>query len=335
MGDHALRTHIISRPTEDHDMRRHLSHGLIVATLLVVTACGGDDDSPSGSSTDVSTDSTDSTTVGTGVDGSGVTVPDSGDAGGSTSTSVKGSTGTTVAGSGGSTGTTVAGSGGSTDTTVAGSTGTTVAGPVATVVSPPTTDALPQSVADLMLRSDGVGPLRFGADVDAVVAAINPILGAPSSDAPAAYPVPAGDGTFKSQDDNGDDELGFVQPFGRTVCWTNGLCLESGGATAGPYAFVGWYYAATDTNELATSTGLKVGSKWADFTSVMTAEPGGCYTVGYGSSEGISLTLQSDGAPFSSFDEAGNETTALPDPADVTVVQMQAGSQVAFLIGDC
>ena len=57
--------------------------------------------------------------------------------------------------------------------------------------------------------------------------------------------------------------------------------------------------------------------------------------MGYGDSKGVSLTLQSSGTPFSSFDNDGNETTALPDPADVTVVQMQAGDQMIFLIGDC
>jgi hypothetical protein len=320
-------------------MRRHLGTGLCIATLLALTACSGDDESSSDSTTDGTTQ-----TGGTGVDGSDVSVAGTGVDGstvggsGGTVTTVAG-TGTTVAGSGttiaGSTVTTVAGS---TGTTVAGSTGTTVAGTAttappaaATTEAPTTTNAVPQTVAELVLRSDGLGPLRFGADSNVVVSTISSILGAPTSDAAAEYPTPADGGSFISA----DEELGFVQPFGRTVCWMNGLCTESGGNTAGPYAFVGWYYAAADADELSTVDGLDVGSRWSDFTTVMTAEPGGCYSVGYGTSAGISLTLQSEGTPFSVIEDDGSETAALPDPADVTVVQMQAGQQVAFLLSDC
>lgn len=300
-------------------MHRHLATGLCLATLLAVTACGGDDDptDASGSSTDARSE----------VDGSGVSSPDDGstvapdDSGGDPSTTVAGAAGTTVAGSG----TTVSGAG----TTIAGS-GTTVAGS-GTTAAPPTTNAVPVAPSDLVLLADGIGPLRFGIDSQAMVDAISAVLGAPTSDAAGDYPIPAEDGSFQTS----DGELAFGQPFGRTVCWTNGLCTESAGATAGPYAFVGWYYAATDTSPLFTVDGLGVGSTWADFEPVMTVEPGGCYTIGSGTSNGIELSLESKGTPFGEVDDAGNITPRLPDPPDVFVVQMQAGDQVVFLVGDC
>jgi hypothetical protein len=313
-------------------MRRHLAYGTVLATLLVMTACGSDNGSPSASSTNNSTDGT------TGIDGSGVTVPDSGSAAGSTTTA-KGASGSSTSASGSTgAGTTVAGTSG-TATTVAGSPSNTSASSGATTV-PPATNAVPQDVADLVLRSDGLGSIRFGVSSDVAVAAISAVLGTPSSDAKAEYPLPAGDGTFKSQTPGEDgappeDDLGFVKPFGREVCWVNGLCIESGGDAAGTYSFVGWYYAAADDDHLATADGLDTGSRWSDFTSVMTVDPGGCYSIGHGSSAGISLTLQSDGTPFSDFAANGDPIEATPDPADVTVVQMQAGDQVIFLIGDC
>ena len=307
-------------------MRRHLAPGLCIAALLALTACGSDDDASSDSST-VATAEVDGSvaTDSNATDGS----TDSSTAG-STKTTVAGSSKTTVAGSGttvvGSTGTTVAGS---TGITVPGSTGTTVAGS-GTTAAPGTTNAVPKAPEDLTLLADGLGPLRFGADSAAVVSAVDAVLGQPVSDAPAEYPNSV-EGAFHSQ----DEELEFIKPFGRTVCWLNGLCIEFGGATAGPYSFLGWYYAATDTDELAAPSGLDVGSTWANFAGVMTVDTGGCFSVGSGASNGVRLTLQSSGTPFVTVDDVGNETPTTPDPADVTVVQMQAGEQVVFLLGDC
>ena len=307
-------------------MRRHLAPGLCIAALLALTACGSDDHASSDSST-VATAEVDGSvaTDSNATDGS----TDSSTAG-STKTTVAGSSKTTVAGSGttvvGSTGTTVAGS---TGITVPGSTGTTVAGS-GTTAAPGTTNAVPKAPEDLTLLADGLGPLRFGADSAAVVSAVDAVLGQPVSDAPAEYPNSV-EGAFHSQ----DEELEFIKPFGRTVCWLNGLCIEFGGATAGPYSFLGWYYAATDTDELAAPSGLDVGSTWANFAGVMTVDTGGCFSVGSGASNGVRLTLQSSGTPFVTVDDVGNETPTTPDPADVTVVQMQAGEQVVFLLGDC
>jgi hypothetical protein len=190
---------------------------------------------------------------------------------------------------------------------------------------------VPATTADLVLVADGVGPLRFGTEADAVIGAINAVLGPPTSDAPAEYPVAADDGSFMSV----DQELGWAQPFGRTVCWMNGFCGEFGGTVAGAYTFEGWFYAATDVDELAAPSGLDVGSTWADFADIITVDPGGCYSVGYGTAEGVTLAMQSSGEPFVVVDDEGTESPGAPDPADVTIMQMQAGDQVTYLFEDC
>ena len=47
------------------------------------------------------------------------------------------------------------------------------------------------------------------------------------------------------------------------------------------------------------------------------------------------LWTNSNEIPGNEIDDDGNQTPTTPDPADVTVVQMQAGEQVVFLLGDC
>ena len=301
-------------------MRRQLGHGLCITTLLVLAACGGDDDSPSDCSAGEQHCGRHQWPVGVrfdrhrrlaGLDRGRVVHDDECGLGQRPSAArpARRSPGRPVR-------------------RLAGS--VTTAGAPATTVVPPSTNAIPENTDDLALVSDGLGALRFGADSESVVAAISVVLGDPTSDSPAEYPT-AVDVGFESL----DGELSFSDPFGRTVCWANGLCIELGGATAGPYVFRGWFYSATGADELAAPNGLDVGSTWADFVDVITVEPGGCYTVGYGAANGVSLSLQSSGTPFVTIEDDGTETATTPDPADVVVQQMQAGEQVIFLLSDC
>ena len=67
----------------------------------------------------------------------------------------------------------------------------------------------------------------------------------------------------------------------------------------------------------------------------MDVEPGGCYTVGSGTVDGIRLTLSSTGTPFSEFDAGGNYVAHLPEPENTTVTWMETGEVPVFLYGDC
>ncbi|MCB0980052.1 MAG: hypothetical protein H6513_03915 [Acidimicrobiaceae bacterium] len=195
----------------------------------------------------------------------------------------------------------------------------------------PTTGA-PTSAAQTTpyLRSDGLAGSPFGSASADVIARLNSELGTPDSDQLTAYPT--NDPTLGWT--TADDEYAFTFPFGREVCWSNGFCAEFGGDTSGALTFVGWTYWNDETGSLSTESGATIGSRWSAFPE-FSVDPGGCYTVGSGLFEGISLTVQSDMDPFGYFDEDGNYVSQLPQPADVWVMAMQAGDAPFYLYGDC
>jgi hypothetical protein len=194
-----------------------------------------------------------------------------------------------------------------------------------------TTTAVPLTPADLVLRADGIGPVVYGATVPAAIAVLQGVLGAPTEDTSAEYPNEVTPGQFESA----DNEFAFTQRFERTLCFGNSLCATFGGPSPDTVGFVGWRYEGTVEPRLATRVGVTVGSRWADFESAMTVSEGGCYTTGYGETEGISLVLLSSGTMFGSFDEAGNYVIGYPDPSEVTIVSLSAGNLPIFLFDDC
>lgn len=223
-----------------------------------------------------------------------------------------------------------------TDTTTAttvpttdGSTTTDAA--TTTVAETTTTTAAPLTPADLVLRADGIGPLVYGATVPAATAVLQSVLGAPTEDTSVEYPNEVAPGQFESA----DNEFGFTQRFERTLCFANGMCATFGGPSAAALGFVGWRYEGTVEPRLTTRVGVTVGSRWSDFESSIAVSEGGCYTIGYGETEGISLVLQSSGTMFGSFDDAGNYVIDYPDPSEVTVLSMSAGNLPIFLFDDC
>ena len=217
-------------------------------------------------------------------------------------------------------------------TTAPSTTAPSVTSPVTTAppsASPETTERSgPLAPADLTLTFDGVQPFDFGAADTEVVPALAAVLGEPASDVAAEYPTPD-EGRFVN-----DDEIGFVAPFGRTVCFDNGLCAEFGAGSASALQFVGWDFSGEQAAGLATVDGITVGSSWADHTDVIVADGGGCFSVGYGSADGVGVTLESSGAPFVETVD-GEFVTNDPDPADVRVIGLQAGDIPVELFADC
>lgn len=165
-----------------------------------------------------------------------------------------------------------------------------------------------------------------------MVAGLDATFGAATSDAAEDFPhVDAG------VRETADRSTGFALPSGRTVCWTE-LCTFFGGADASSLAFVGWQYrtvgSITPTVSLATADGLTIGSRWSDFMSVLTVQPGGCATSGSGSTaDGITAAVH--GGVFSRIDESGEYQELLPDPADVMVAGLSAGFVVFPMESDC
>lgn len=220
---------------------------------------------------------------------------------------------------------TVAASAASTNTDPSNGVGTSPS-TVTTVVG--STAVVP--AAGFELRVDGLGDLNFGTAPDVVIETISATLGAALIDHPDEFRAAVG-GSFQ----NDETSQAFMSPFGRTVCWP-GLCAQFGGDDPSALSFVGWdRFAdpAASTVPLAAADGVTLGSRWSDFLDVMIVQPGGCPTSGSGSTTGgIELALQGQ---FSTQSDSGEYVELLPDPSQVTVVAMGAGSRVVSLEEDC
>ncbi len=218
-----------------------------------------------------------------------------------------------------------------TTTAPADTTSTTDSLAAATTTTTETTEA---PAPALTLRVDGIGAFDLGSPAPDVLGALTAHLGSPDTDEPRFYPAPDGSGGYTTP----DGEFGFVQSVGRSVCWLLGFCAEFGGGVAASDAqlqLTGWSYGGDTSGELSTADGITIGTLWSD-APTMTVRPGGCYSQGYGETgDGIRLTLQSNGIPFSEFDSGGNYLEHLPDSADVEVFSMDAGDIPAFLFADC
>lgn len=214
--------------------------------------------------------------------------------------------------------------------------GTSVPGDAAPTTAPttsaaPATTAPPADPDDLTLSFDAVGPHRFGArDVD-VVPALVALLGAPTRDDAAHYPI-ADDGRFLDE----FEEESYIAPFGRTVCFSNALCIQFGAGAPETRILSGWRIDDSATSDLRTVAGIGIGSSWADHRDTIDVEPlNSCYQIAYAESGGIDVTLSSAGAPFAAPNEEGAFVPGDPDPADVTVIEMSAGELPVFVFADC
>lgn len=200
--------------------------------------------------------------------------------------------------------------------------------PTAAVADTPETVA---AAAGFELRADGLGDIDFGAAADGVIDAMSGAFGPPTSDDAAEFPVTVG-----LSFENEAALQAFTSPSGRTVCWS-GFCAQFGGDDPSALSFVGWEVfadPATASASLATGDGLTLGRRWSDFLDKMSAQPGGCPATGSGTTAGgIELALQ--GGQFSAVSESGEYVELLPDPSQVTVVGMRAGSLVVSLEEDC
>ena len=217
------------------------------------------------------------------------------------------------------------------DTTPAITTDSTIAAETTTPL-PATTTATPAiTAADLTLSAAGLLPFVFGDTDAAVLAGLAEALGTPIFDRAQTYPDPADDGTYL----DATGEEGFTDPIGRTVCFANDLCAHFGGPTTDSLTFTGWRLDGDGAPQITTVRGVTVGSLWSDHLANLEVGEGGCYTNGFGYTEGINLGLLSINEPFATFDNDGNYITNMPDPANVSVLTMTAGDVPYFIYEDC
>ena len=279
------------------------------ALLLVITGCTRPDDTASGDDTIAPADTTADTTADTSTATTGSTTPPE-----TTVATVPDSTApaTTAAVS------TVPGS------TAAPTTPTTAPGSTATTAPPRDPD-------DLTLTFDSVGPHRFGdRDVD-VVPALAGILGPPVRDDATEYPV-ADDGRFLDE----FEEESYIAPHGRTVCFSNALCVQFGAGAPETLIMSGWRLDDSASSDLASTDGITIGSTWADHVDALAVEPlNSCFQVAYAGAGGIDVTLVSADEPFAAPNDDGDFVAGDPDPAAVTVIEMSAGELPFFVFADC
>lgn len=199
--------------------------------------------------------------------------------------------------------------------------------------APETTAAPAPAPAPLVLRGTGVGPYTFGMPYADVATGLDMRLAA-LTDVASEYPTPDGYGSYISA----DGSRVFSAPFSREACWSDGgapsdnLCLTFGGPAAGSLTFVGWSYGG---NTLLSDGGFTGGSRWSDFPAIFTPGTAGCYSISGSFVGDISLSLESTGALFGSYDESGTFIGPDPAPADVRIYRMTAGSIAGSTEGDC
>jgi hypothetical protein len=191
-----------------------------------------------------------------------------------------------------------------------------------------TTTPLPTTPGEFggpALRADGIGQIAFGTPETDALAVMGAVLGDVASDTSNTYAVDRGDGTYL---DDASGEV-FTHPAQHTACFDNALCVVFGGVAADTLTFVGWVQNNQGVGPpLTTIDGVAAGSTWADHVDVLDVADSGCYSVGYGTtSGGIGVELLSAGDPFLAYDDDGNEIPTEPDPADVTVTQLSAGTR--------
>lgn len=200
----------------------------------------------------------------------------------------------------------------------------------ASTTSVAVTSTTVEPAAALVLRDSGIGSFALGAEAGQVVDGISALLGVPTRDDTADYPVADGLGEFTTT----DGQTGFVAPMGRSVCWSINLCVEFGGGSVASMSFTGWTYTNDPTAALSSASGGTFGARWSDLPA-LAVDKGGCYSVGSGTIDGIRVALESAGDPFTSFDDAGNYIATVPARADVTIISMGTGKYPVFLSGDC
>ncbi len=239
--------------------------------------------------------------------------------------------------------------GGSAGSSSSGATTTEAPAATTTTVESTTTTALPTTTTTppvvFTLRGGGLGPFDFGADPATVIAGLTERFGAPVSDITTLYPTPTGGGYFH------DDAFthNFFAQFGRTVCWSIGLCVNLGGVDSLTATFVGWRYEGDTEATLSTDTGIALGSRLSDHPEI--TDPVRACFAGMASVGGdalydglnwigdprVIINYRSEGIPFDQDpgDVSGTGTDTIP-PADVTFVKrLRAGQNPNALDNYC
>ena len=99
--------------------------------------------------------------------------------------------------------------------------------------------------------------------------------------------------------------------------------------------FVG-YRQTEGAGSLTTASGVTAGTAGSAFPAALVVEPGGCYSTGTGTADGVSVFLQSDGELFGFYDDATDTFVSQAPPVDdIVVLSVFGGDEPFFLYDDC
>ena len=192
---------------------------------------------------------------------------------------------------------------------------------------------LTASLADLVLRPNGVGSSSFGRDAASTIEYLESGMGPRTTDVSEHHPTPNSFPGFETA----DGSVGFAYPRSRETCFANEFCAVFGGPTPTTLRFVG--YTQRDdgpaTSPLLTHSGATVGDRGHTSPGVVTVNSGGCFSFGTGFVDGIVATLFSDGEPFLLVTSGGDIVSNTPPLTDVVIVEILAGDLFVFFEGDC
>ena len=192
---------------------------------------------------------------------------------------------------------------------------------------------LTASMADLVLRPNGVGGTPFDRDDTSAVAYFESGLGPSTSDVSEQFPTA---NSFPGYE-TADGSVGFAHPYSREVCFVNEFCAVFGGPTPAALQFVGYVQSdeGLPPSPLLTHRGATVGDRGDTSPGVVTVDDGGCYSFGSGTVDGIDVVLRSDGEPFLEVTPGGTFVSNTPPLRDVTILAIFSGVLYVALEGDC
>jgi hypothetical protein len=172
---------------------------------------------------------------------------------------------------------------------------------------------------DGLLTACSVNGLPFGLTKSEVMDAAVEMFGPFDFESTEEYPEPTTDGRFAAE--FGDATFAFrIMSYG---CFANSLCLFFGGDEEADLVFAGWQLlggSVTDI-DLATASGVTLGSSWADHLDEIVLEEG-CEWSAVAAHEGMHVFLLSSDEFFGTDGVLAEE---LPDPATVKVDGAYAG----------
>ncbi|MGE3326287.1 MAG: hypothetical protein AB7N61_12875 [Acidimicrobiia bacterium] len=203
--------------------------------------------------------------------------------------------------------------------------------PATPVPTEPPTTAFVLNAATFLLRSDGIGPLRFGASMAETIAVTTGVVGPATVDGPTVHYTTNRDFEVLV---NLEAVTSFEYAYGRENCFADGLCVMFGGESEASLAFVGWTCAG-EHRDLHATDGSQPGTRGAQTDTLVIGDLR-CSWEAHGTvSGGIRVGVHSNGRPFTEVDTTGIAVDRMPEAGDIVIIEMAAGILPAFLYNDC